>query len=121
MPVWRTVPVSKQNMLTLVSWSIRETETGERHFVGFCIEGQEGRVSSSIERFDVDTREGITRTGRSYHLLGAPGRNDDAEYVWNIWVEAMHVTDWREVTAQALNENAPPRLPAGSTDTRTAD
>lgn len=97
MPNRLNVPVSEQPLVTLRSWVLQETDTGEQHFVGCCIEGQEGRVTSSIGRFEVNTRVGITRTGRSIFPSQTAG------------------------TAQALNEQAPPQLRASQPTRETAD
>lgn len=85
MPVWETIPVTDQPTLTLERWSIYELPDGDRHLVGWAIENREGRVSSRIEQFDINTMCGVTSTGRVYKLDGRPGRNMDAEYTWNNW------------------------------------
>lgn len=100
MPIWKTLPVTGQFHLTLVRWRIFETERGERHFVGHCLEHERGRVSSAIERFDADTGRGITRSGRVYQLDGPASQDSDADYVLAVWVGINAVPSFRDVTAE---------------------
>lgn len=102
MPIWNVASVTAQPELTLVDWKILETQRGERHFVGYVIENQEGRVSSAIEQFDPVSLRGVTRSGRVYRLYGAPGFNRDAEYVWKRWVQLNAITEYLDVTDAVL-------------------
>lgn len=102
MPIWKTQPVSEQPELTLIRWSVLERETGERHFVGYCIENQEGRVSSAIRAFDADTFFGVTDSGRTYQLYGPAGRDLDALYVWSLWAVVNGVKTTRDVSHELL-------------------
>ncbi|PMY01398.1 hypothetical protein, partial [Pseudomonas sp. GW460-13] len=56
-----------------------------RHFVGFSIADQDGRVSTPIVSFNLGKRTGITASGRRYILVGPPGFDDDAEFVWECY------------------------------------
>lgn len=88
MPVWSTKPVTEQPQITLRDWRIFEVSDGEipsTHFVGYSDENHEGRVSSVIVNFDASTMCGVTKSGRIYKLVGKPGYNPDAGYVWNRW------------------------------------
>ncbi|MFL9900021.1 hypothetical protein PQR71_18010 [Paraburkholderia fungorum] len=84
----------------LERWSIRESNIGGRHFVGFDVNEQDGRASTPIVSFDPKTRVGITSTGRQYHLLGKAGFDKDGEYVWNWAVKAWNIEGWKDVTAE---------------------
>jgi hypothetical protein len=64
MPIWTTRPVDAQPSLTLVRWRIFQSERNELHFVGYCPENYEGRVSSAIQNFDPVTQRGVTQSGR---------------------------------------------------------
>lgn len=98
MPIWTTIPVTEQSALTLMHWRIFETDDNERHFVGYCLENREGRVSSAIEHFDAETGRGVTEFGRVYQLRGNPGVDGDAAYVWQNWVQIFDVQSFRDVT-----------------------
>lgn len=98
MTIWRPIPVHYQSSLTLQKWAIVELRDKTRHFIGYCIENCEGRVSSEIESFDVNTLTGITCTGRIYKLFGEPGLDEDAQYVWNAWKTAYQIADFEEIT-----------------------
>jgi len=100
--VWTTQPVTEQPKLTLSSWSVNQLLNGDRHFVGWCIENREGRVSSKIEIFDAVTLRGITQSGRVYPLNGRPGHNSDADYVWKRWARINSVNEFIDVSAEVF-------------------
>jgi len=76
---------------TLVNWQIFEARwhrTGHFktiHFVGDSLGLAGGRVSSSIQKFDKSTMQGISRSGRIYRLSGPPGQSHEAEKLWEDW------------------------------------
>lgn len=87
----------------LARWSIREFESGARHFVGHSMEGGDGRVSTAIVELDPVTRVALTASGRRYELIGGPGRCPDAEYVWNRVADAIgRGESWRDVTDELV-------------------
>lgn len=100
--------VNQQPILTLVAWRVFEVNPGEtRHFVGWCVENQEGRVSSEIQSFDKVNGLAVTGSGRQYRISGEPGWDDDARYTWGRWLtgqpdisSVVDVTD--EVWAQMV-------------------
>jgi hypothetical protein len=98
--LWATAHVSQQPELTLQAWSVRQLADGERHFVGWCRENHEGRVSSAVVEFDPSTTRGRTKTGRVYELSGRPGFDGDAEYVWQNWLRINGESAWTDVTAE---------------------
>lgn len=102
MAIWTVPDPASEPSIRLVRWRIFETERAERHFVGFDELNREGRVSSAIRSFDPATRRGTTSSGRAYELLGEPGHDDDARYVWNAWALLNHVPYARDVTAEML-------------------
>lgn len=99
MTVWDTPPVTDQPSITLVRWSVRETETGDRHFVGFNVRNLEGRVSTAIRSFDPTTGSGTTMSGRVYTLKGPAGYDGDAEWVWALWAHSRKQR-WRDVSSE---------------------
>lgn len=100
MSLWRTAPVGAEPVLTLCSWSVFQTEQGERHLVGYNDRSREGRVSSAIVSFDKRTMTGRTRSGRLYALAGPSGYDSDAEYVKYRWTELNKVTELIDVTKE---------------------
>ena len=100
MPVWHVDPVDRQPEITLVRWRVFETETGARHFVGYDLQGNEGRVSSAIRQFSPKALRGITESGRLYVLKGPPGYDDNALYVWKRWLAGYGVSRVEDVTAK---------------------
>ncbi|WP_193567049.1 hypothetical protein [Paraburkholderia azotifigens] len=95
MTVWR-VPGGLDVVLKL--WSIRETDSGVRHFVGYDVVNAEGRVSTPIMQFDPMTGTGVTSTGSRYQLVGRAGHNRDAEYVWELATKAWDIGSWTDIT-----------------------
>jgi hypothetical protein len=99
--LWKPVSVQEQPSLNVYRWSVREIDgvkAGEKdhHFVGE-VDGA-GRVSSKIVSFDKETNVGVTRSGRRYKLVGEPGYNSDAEYVWGAWKAINKVVDYTDVS-----------------------
>lgn len=82
MSVSTVAPVDAQPLVTLERWRVRETRSGQRHFVGYCVENKEVRVSSAIQSFDSDTAVGVTSSGRRYLLSGSPCFDGEAKRVW---------------------------------------
>ncbi|WP_084402526.1 hypothetical protein [Cupriavidus sp. amp6] len=100
MPVWSVIGVDEQPDITLQRWRVYETERGQHHFVGYCVENHSGRVSSAIVSYDAKSRAGITRSGRRYVLSGAPGFDGDALHVWSYWAIRNSVTETKDVSSE---------------------
>ena len=99
MPVWKEAPIVEVPVLRLVRSSFREVEPGTtRHLVGYNVTERKGRVSSSIEAYDPAMHRPATDSGRVYELIGRPGYDADAEYVWQRWLGIMGDVTWRDVT-----------------------
>lgn len=98
MPIWRVAAVEERPQVTLAQWSVYETERGEHHFVGRCMDSDSGRVSSAIASFDMVTRVGTTRSGRRYVLLGGPGHDPDGMHTWAVWKMINDVKSEKNVT-----------------------
>ncbi|REG52094.1 hypothetical protein B0G80_8610 [Paraburkholderia sp. BL6669N2] len=89
---------SGAEMVLLERWSIRQSDKGERHFVGYDILACDGRVSTPIRSFDPVTRTATTASGSKYQLVGRAGRDSDGEYVWSIASKAWGIGVWTDVT-----------------------
>lgn len=100
MSIWRTTPVSQTPCIELGSWIVYETETGEHHFVGRNLTEGSGRVSSSIQSYDPETKIGTTNSGRKYQLIGDSGIDGDALYVWDHWKDINGVVTFKDVSSQ---------------------
>lgn len=105
MPTWSTRPVTEQGALTLSEWRVVELHDGERHLVGYCLENNEGRVSSPVLNLEQKTLRVTTSTGRLYLLSGAPGLNSDAMYVWDQWIKMYSIESWSDVTDSVWNQH----------------
>lgn len=102
MSLWLTAPVAAIPRIELARWMLICTEVGEVHAVGYNAGASEGRVSSPLLSFDVTQRTGTTRSGRTYALLGPPGVDADAQYVFDAWLRINRVLAWTEVTVDVL-------------------
>ncbi len=104
MPVWKPESVTNQPISEVYEWTISEivieNDINERYVIGMV--GGEGRVSSKIISHHIDNEEHVvvTRSGRQYKLMGNPGTNSDAMYVWGIWCDYNKVTHWIDVSDQ---------------------
>ncbi|MBU9517615.1 hypothetical protein KTE45_03950 [Burkholderia multivorans] len=102
MPIWKIAAVSDEPGVSLIRWSILETDDGTRHFVGIDERDSTGRVSSQVVTFDRLALRGETQSGRVYQLIGQPGWSSNAEYVWKCWCEVHGVPSYTDVTKQLL-------------------
>lgn len=98
MSIWQVNPVEDHPEAELTSWRVFQLENGDRHFCGYESYFREGRVCSRVVSFDPESRQGITRSGRCYQLVGAPGDNSDALYVWDRWCTINAVTAFTDVS-----------------------
>jgi hypothetical protein len=99
MPVWNAAPIDEAPELRLARWSIRKVQPrGTRHLVGFNLTEDEGRVSSTLTTYDPKSRRAMTESGRVYELVGRPGHDSDAEYVWRAWLRLLGEVTWHDVT-----------------------
>ncbi len=103
MPYYSTKAVSDQPCINLVRWRILRTEGDECHFMGFNVDDQDGRVSTTIVQFDAERLRGITSSGRVYELHGPPGLDPDAAYVWRIWAKVNRVTKADDISEDVIS------------------
>ncbi len=103
--IWKTRPVVEQAQMTLARWQVFEIASANnlpptRHFVGWNVFDREGRVSSAIKDFDTETMRGRTKSGRIYELVGEPGSDPDAAYVWHRWLKINGSPEFRDITSE---------------------
>lgn len=89
------------------SWSVREVDAFDvksRHLCG--VVDSDGRVCSPIQEFDPETMEATTRSGKIYEIVGWPGTDPDAEYVWSMWcrMNGIESKDFVDVTAEYVTK-----------------
>ncbi|TGU69919.1 hypothetical protein E4633_20215 [Geomonas terrae] len=97
--IWATPSVADQPSVRLVRWSVMQTTEGHQHFVGYNVDGREGRVSTEIQCFNPKTAQGLTRSGRIYQLVGPAGHDSDGLWVWNNLANARKL-QWWDVTEE---------------------
>ncbi len=88
--------------VTLRRWTVVEVVTRNgartRHVWGHDAAIDDGRVSSAIVNFRLDTMTLTTTTGTQYRLTGLPGRSRKGQPVWEAWCSANGVVAERDVT-----------------------
>lgn len=99
--VWNVAPIDVEPEIQLYDWQVYEVD-GLRQNVG--ARSSSGRVSSAIVTFDKETMRGVTKSGRVYELVGLPGMNMDAEYVWSTWKVINKVTSEQNVTRELITK-----------------
>lgn len=97
--------VDEQPLLTLERWRVYETNRGDRHFIGYCVETHDGRVTTAILSFDAGTKTGITMSGRRYVLKDWPCFDSDAEHVWSFYTLQNEITQTRDVSLEYLSSD----------------
>jgi hypothetical protein len=93
-------PPSGVSVVPISSWQVSELAHGGRFAWGFDEQAREGRTSSLLSEFDPATACLRSVSGRQYQLLGDPGIDPDAEYVWRSWLtlRGLTVSDARSVS-----------------------
>lgn len=97
MRICRADDVSVEPIVFLSPWRVFQLDDGSRHLcggVGFF----GGRVSSAVMSTDYENATAVTQSGRIYHLIGEPGPDADADYVWKRWAAGNSVVSWTDVT-----------------------
>jgi hypothetical protein len=89
----------------IARWSIKEVIWGDNelpthHLIGFVLQEDAGRASTAIQSFDKEKRLIETQSGRLYQLIGEPGQDSDADYVWSAWKMRNDARDEKDVTEQ---------------------
>ena len=97
MSTWLPPTAAEEPDVALVAWGafevlVPELGTPTIHVAGMREAGATGRVSSPVAKVDAATRSVVTSTGRIYRLIGAPGLQGDATYVWTRWVWKWNAT-----------------------------
>ena len=106
MSIYKPAPADAVPAITLSAWRVYRIKSKLRklnngvHLVGRNEAVGDGRVSSALKKWNPETREGITRSGRVYTLVGEPGGSLDAAHVWSIWCKVNKVTSIQDVTAR---------------------
>jgi hypothetical protein len=88
--IWSTPSVADEPAVRLRNWQVFEVN-GERRVLGYHYAAWEGRLSSRIKAIEPQERRIVTRSGRVYHVEGPPGRNPDADWVLDRWMDARKV------------------------------
>lgn len=115
MPIWLPDEPASRPDDRLSSWAafealVPELDGPTLHLVGYVERESGGRVTSPLMGFDRVTRTFTTRGCSTYLLVGAPGLNGDAEYVWKRWLRLWNATVLRDVINEVLRELAAPAV-----------
>lgn len=99
--------VDVQPLVTLERWRVRETSSGQRYFVGYCVENNEYRVSSAIDSFDRGKGVGVTASGRCYLLSGSPCFDGEARRTWQELAEWHGIGETKDVSMEFMASPIP--------------
>ena len=110
MSIWETKTIDETPEISLKDWTIYEGysnfwEGPSRHFVGYNITENEGRVSSEIVMIDKENKIGKTKSGRTYKLVGRPGYSSDGSYVLGFFVHRNEMHSVKDVTSEVFPSN----------------
>lgn len=98
---------SNSQIVTLRRWRVTEVVAPEgrrsRHVWGHDVTHDEGRASSPIIKFDLETMTATTHSGTNYRLLGLPGNSRQGRHVWGKWCRRYGVVSELDVTNEYLN------------------
>lgn len=103
MSVWNVAPVDSQPELTLIRWQMIEVQMADvtqHYLVGYCLQNNEGRVTSAISHFNPTSLTAVTHSGRTYQLSGPPGNDCDACDVWERLAANSGITEWTDMAEQ---------------------
>lgn len=88
--------------VTLRRWRVVEVVTRHgtrtRHLAGHDVTNDEGRVSSPIVEFKLESMTATSSSGARYRLAGLPGQSRKVEAVWEHWCKTNEVVSQRDVT-----------------------
>ena len=103
MSVWNVAPVDSQPELTLIRRQMIEVQLPDitqHYLVGYCLQNNEGRVTSAVSHFNPRTLTAVTHSGRTYQLSGPPGNDRDACYVCERLAANSGITEWTDTAEQ---------------------
>ena len=93
---------SSAQAVALRRWRVIEVITEScartRHVLGHDAESDDGRASSAIAAFDLQTMTATTISGARFRLVGLPGHSRKAQAVWEQWRVSHGVVSERDVT-----------------------
>lgn len=101
--LWPIESVVDRPEVALSRWRLYEissafSEAPTLHLVGWASETTQGQVSSPVHHVDPVSRRCVTRSGRRYRLIGAPGHCDDAAFIWGAWKQLNGAKEVRDLT-----------------------
>lgn len=103
MSVWNVAPVDSQPELTLIRRQMIEVQMADvtpHYLVGYCLQNNEGRVTSAISHLNPTSLTAVTQSGRTYQLSGPPGNDRDACHVWEHLAANSGITEWTDTAEQ---------------------
>jgi hypothetical protein len=88
--------------VTLRRWQVMEVVTRHglrtRHLLGHDTASDEGRVSSPVVDFKLETMTATTSSGARYRLAGVPAHSRKVQSMWHDWCKANAVSAQYDVT-----------------------
>ena len=79
---------------------VQMADITQHHLVGYCLQNNEGRVTSAVSHFSPTSLTAVTHSGRTYQLSGPPGNDRDACHVWERLAANSGITEWTDMAEQ---------------------
>ena len=99
----------EQNQISLRRWRVMEITTQDgtctRHAWGHDATNNQGRASSAIIEFSMETMTAKTRSGTRYKLVGLPRNSRIGQSAWVKWCRDNGVVAEQDVTGDYLDIN----------------
>lgn len=96
-----------RKQISLRRWRVMEITTQDgtrtRHAWGHDVTNNQGRASSAIIEFSMDTMTAKTRSGTRYKLVGLPGNSRIGQSAWAKWCRDNGVVAEQDVTGEYLD------------------
>jgi len=101
--IWPIEAAESRPHVQLSMWRLYEVadarcEALSRHLVGYVLEREHAQVSSPVVRVDAESHCCVTRSGRVYELVGAPGHCEEASFTWDAWMHVNGISHAQDVT-----------------------
>jgi len=94
----------------LVRWRVACTNLGTRHFIGHSVEDDKAYVSTPILTYEHARSTGLASNGRRCTVMGPPGYDKEAEFVWRFYIRLWGLNEAVDVSGEyQLNSCVMPR------------
>lgn len=98
MPIVASRPAHLLPVIQLCRWRVAELAEHSWHLVGWYMSERVGKTSSTVMAVDAARAQCLTGTGRIYEIVGPPGIDADAEYIWRVFCLRYGIESFSDAT-----------------------